>query len=60
MSEKRTKACYHCEARPEALFRCQYGDDKDWRFLCEACLLQVKARDPSSYRYGGTWKRSKK
>ena len=60
MDKKRDKACAQCAAKPEALFRCRYGEARDWRFLCEACLLQVRAAHEVSYQYGGTWKRHKR
>jgi len=37
------------------MYRVQYKPDKNWVFLCNECVLEVK-KDNDDYRYGGTWK----
>ena len=56
----RTKDCYVCNDAKEVLYRCRYEDLKDWVFLCEKCLTEVKSRYEETYQYGGTWKNKKK
>ena len=38
------------------MYRVQYENPKEWVFVCEGCLLKVKANN-STYKYGGTWKK---
>ena len=56
----RTKDCYKCQEPNEVMYRCRYGELKDWVFLCGKCLQQVKAKYEDTYQYGGTWKAKKK
>ena len=57
---KRSKVCFKCNEPKEVLYRCQYVDLKDWVFLCDPCLKQIKETYSDTYRYGGTWKSKKK
>jgi len=55
----RTKDCYVCNDSKDVLFRCRYQELKDWAFLCQICLADVKTKFEDSYQYGGTWKSKK-
>ena len=44
----------------DVLYRCRYGGEKTWIFLCENCLSLVKKKYQADYQYGGTWKSKKK
>ena len=57
---KRSKVCFKCNEPKEVLYRCRYVDLKDWVFLCDPCLKQIKETYSDTYRYGGTWKSKKK
>ena len=37
----------------------RYQELKDWVFLCQKCLTDVKTKFEDSYQYGGTWKSKK-
>ncbi len=39
---KRAKGCFECEELSDVLYRCRYGREKTWIFLCENCLSLVK------------------
>lgn len=55
----RTKGCYVCNDLNDVLYRCRYQELKDWAFLCQTCLADVKIKFEDSYQYGGTWKSKK-
>ena len=55
----RTKDCYVCNDSKDILFRCRYQELKDWAFLCQTCLADVKIKFEDSYQYGGTCKSKK-
>ena len=38
----RTKDCFKCKDQKEILYRCRYAELKDWVFICEKCLQEVK------------------
>lgn len=52
----REKNCKVCQKTFNTMFRIQYKVDKNWVFVCEACLISVK-KNNVFYRYGGTWKK---
>ncbi|MBO6607190.1 hypothetical protein [Psychroserpens sp.] len=52
----RVKFCDICNKDFDTMYRIQYKLPKQWVFVCEDCLLQVKPRN-KNYKYGGTWKR---
>ena len=56
----RSKECSDCGVVKDALYRCRYGDQTAWWFLCGSCLTRIKASFADTYQYGGTWKRRKK
>ena len=39
---KRAKGCFECKELDDVLYRCRYGGEKTWIFLCENCLSLVK------------------
>ena len=39
---KRAKGCFECKELNDVLYRCRYGGEKTWIFLCENCLSLVK------------------
>lgn len=53
---KRVKYCKICQKEFSTLYRIQYKLPKEWVFVCESCLLEVK-KDNKHYTYGGTWKK---
>ena len=53
---KSKKTCSVCSAAANSLFRCRYDYKREWEFLCQQCLTNVKAKYPISYQYGGTKK----
>ena len=57
---KRAKGCFECMELNDVLYRCRYGGEKTWIFLCENCLSLVKKKYKADYQYGGTWKSKKK
>ncbi|NCV38867.1 MAG: hypothetical protein EBW64_06210 [Betaproteobacteria bacterium] len=56
----RDKQCQACIINYDALYRCRYGGESTWYFLCENCLIKIKNKYQDSYQYGGTWKAMKK
>lgn len=56
----RDKQCQACITNYDILYRCRYGGDNKWYFLCENCLIEIKNKHQDSYQYGGTWKAIKK
>ena len=50
------KTCSKCCAVSKKLFRCRYNNKKEWDFLCQDCLNQIKIKYSTTYQYGGTWK----
>jgi len=52
----RIKYCAVCSEDFSTMYRIQYKQPKEWVFVCENCLKQVKEGNPN-YRYGGTWKK---
>ena len=60
MTRVRTKECFKCYQHRDILYRCKYDKIKNWVFLCEDCLKQVKSLFKNTYQYGGTWKSKKK
>ena len=50
------KHCNVCNIDFSTMYRVQYENPKEWVFVCEGCLLKVKANN-STYKYGGTWKK---
>ena len=57
---KRAKVCFECKELNDVLYRCPYGGEKTWIFLCKNCLSLVKKKYQADYQYGGTWKSKKK
>ena len=49
------KECEKCKKSVRMAFRASYKTVKEWVFLCNDCLIEVR-RDNEHYRYGGTWK----
>ncbi len=53
------KKCDQCKDEITTAFRVRHLSlhyaQKEWFFLCEDCLNEVKPNN-SSYKYGGTWK----
>ena len=39
---KRTKSCFECKEVDDVLYRCRYGGERTWVFLCENYLSLVK------------------
>lgn len=56
----RDKHCQACITNYDILYRCRYGGESAWYFLCENCLIEIKNKYQDSYQYGGTWKAMKK
>jgi len=54
--KQRIKHCNVCNIDFSTMYRVQYENPKEWVFVCEGCLLKVKAYN-STYKYGGTWKK---
>ena len=54
--KQRIKYCNVCNIDFPTMFRVQYKKPKEWVFVCEQCLIQIK-KDNSEYKYGGTWKK---
>ena len=54
--KQRIKHCKVCNIDFPTMYRIQYKNPKEWVFVCEGCLLKVKANN-SVYKYGGTWKK---
>ncbi|MDG1762236.1 MAG: hypothetical protein P8H38_03160 [Flavobacteriaceae bacterium] len=52
---KRTKSCPICDKKFDVMYRVQYQENRQWVFVCKACVLDVKPKN-KNYRYGGTWK----
>ncbi|MDA8948693.1 hypothetical protein N9H57_06105 [Flavobacteriaceae bacterium] len=52
---KRIKSCNRCKEEFDVMYRVQYKSNRQWKFLCEQCVLAVKSKN-EYYRYGGTWK----
>ncbi|MEB3358970.1 MAG: hypothetical protein VKK04_19750 [Synechococcales bacterium] len=59
MARTRRKRCDRCLNEFPVLFRVQYDDSRQWYFVCDRCLPQVKEGNPQ-YTYGGTWKAEKR
>ncbi len=53
---KKIKSCFKCSELSDKLFRCRYNNAKEWVFLCQKCLSNVKRDYHKTYQYGGTWK----
>ena len=53
---KKIKSCFKCSELSDKLFRCRYNHAKEWVFLCQKCLSNVKRDYRKTYQYGGTWK----
>ncbi len=53
------KNCDKCNRRFSKLFRCRYDNKKNWEFLCQSCLTNIKKIYSSNYQYGGTKKLGK-
>ena len=49
------KECGKCAKAYRLMYRVQYKPIKEWVFLCNDCVIEVR-RDNEDYRYGGTWK----
>ena len=56
---KRTKSCFKCKEHDDVLYRCRYGAERAWIFLCKNCLAFIKKKYQMNYQYGGTWKSKK-
>ena len=46
----REKHCEICKNSFSTMFRVQYKPNKNWVFVCEACLISVKENNPH-YKY---------
>jgi len=53
---KRVKLFHICEQEFTTMYRIEFKQPKEWVFVCEKCLLDVKPNNPH-YKYGGTWKK---
>ena len=53
---KKTMVCDKCLSSSNKLFRCRYNYKKEWKFLCQICLINIKSKYSDSYQYGGTKK----
>ena len=52
----RKKECERCKKSFSKMYRLRYIEsEKNWVFMCEPCLLNVKQNN-KFYQYGGTWK----
>ena len=52
----RKKECERCKKSFSKMYRLRYIESvKNWVFMCEPCLLNVKQNN-KFYQYGGTWK----
>ena len=40
--KKRAKSCFKCKEHADVLYRCRYGAERAWIFLCKNCLAFVK------------------
>jgi hypothetical protein len=49
------KECEKCAKAYRLMYRVQYKPIKEWVFLCNDCVIEVR-KDNEDYRYGGTWK----
>lgn len=56
--QREAKICEHCGASDAVLFRVRLDSKAVWKFICKTC--QTKAKEASSYQYGGTWKQNKR
>ncbi|MDE0966599.1 MAG: hypothetical protein OR998_00705 [Flavobacteriaceae bacterium] len=54
--KQRIKHCNICNVDFSTMFRVQFKTPKEWVFVCEECLIQIK-KNNSEYKYGGTWKK---
>ena len=54
--KQRIKHCNVCNLDFSTMYRVQYKNPKEWVFVCELCLTQVKENN-NKYKYGGTWKK---
>lgn len=57
-SRARSKACDRCQQSAPVLYRVQWDESQQWRFVCDDCYPQVSQNNPH-YVYGGTWKAQK-
>ena len=52
----RKKDCKKCKKSFSKMYRIRHIETvKEWVFMCEKCLLEVKQGN-KFYQYGGTWK----
>lgn len=54
----RSKRCDRCSNAADVLYRVQYDNSGEWKFICLACYPIVSQNNPA-YVYGGTWKAEK-
>ena len=54
--KERIKYCNQCNIDFSTMYRVQYKNPKEWVFVCEQCLLQLKKKY-SDYKDGGSWKK---
>ena len=47
---KRAKSCFEFKEINDVLYRCRYGGEKTWIFLCENCLSFVKKKYQADYQ----------
>lgn len=52
------KLCESCGKSEATLYRIRIQPQSSWFFACSYC--QSKAKQASSYQYGGTWKQKKR
>ena len=57
---KRAKGCFECKELNDVLYRCRYGGEKTWIFLCENCFSLVKKKYQLDYQYGKSKKAKSK
>lgn len=49
------KNCDSCYSQDRILYKCRY-EKKEWQFLCQNCLLEMRARHGDDLEFDQTWK----
>ena len=58
MPRHRQKPCDRCQSLADTLYRVKYDSLNQWQLVCQTCWRIVSQSD--RYRYGGTWKATKR
>ncbi len=53
------KNCDYCSQSSQIRYRIQYDSSNQWQLVCPTCQTHLSQDNPY-YRYGGTWKGSRK